>query len=496
MKVLDAKGITMRFPGVIALDNVDITFERGKIHCIIGENGAGKSTLIKCLTGVQDPDEGTIEIAGDNALHHRIAFRKIAYVPQEIDLFPHMTVAENLFMPDGLGVQPWLPIVNDQALFRRAVPFLEKLKITAHPSDLVARISISEQQLLQIAHATVNDECQIVMLDEPTTSLTPEDTGRLFEVLRQLRDEGKSVVFISHKLEEIFAIGDDITVLRNGVRVAQANIDAVDIPWVIEKMTGRLIDQTSSFIPSLPDSEVLLSVRKLSGDKFHDVSFELHRGEILGFSGLVGAGRSEIMQALFGAVAAWGQQIDLDGEPVHFANPSEAVAAGIIYLPEERKQQGILPMLSVRENISVLLLEQITRHGVILGQKERDLVDQIIEQYQIKTASRETAIRLLSGGNQQKIIIGRAMTCNPKVLIFDEPTKGIDVGTKVEIYRLMKKIAEERRIGIILISSEMDELLRCCNRIVAVYEGEITDQFENVGLNKSDLMNAVIGANG
>ncbi|MDF3002506.1 MAG: hypothetical protein K0Q48_2625 [Bacillota bacterium] len=492
MKVLEACNITKVFPGVVALDSVDISFELGEIHCVIGENGAGKSTLIKCLTGVYEPEAGSIRIHGEDAMKNKKLFDKIAYVPQEIDLFEYMTVADNLFLPyERSGLKG---LVNRLELEKRAIPLLERFHIHADPGTLVKEISVSEKQLLQIARATVHQEYEVLLLDEPTTSLTTKDAQVLFEVIEQIRQENKAIVFISHKLEEIFLIGDVLTVFRNGEKVAYSDIHEVDAPWVITQMTGRSLDQSQVFYSEKVADEVLLEVEHLTGEKFADVSFQLRSGEILGFSGLVGAGRSELMQAVFGYLPIYSGAVKLNGTPIKQGDTNYSVRNGLIYLPEERKSQGILPMLSVRENISVSNLDDLRSTVGISKNKEIDLAQQVIRDYDVKTSDMEKKIKFLSGGNQQKVIIGRSMGCSPKVLIFDEPTKGIDVGTKAEIYRMMKTLAEENGMGIILISSEMEEIRKCSNRIVVLYNGKKVGEFGS-DAEKERILSAVIGIN-
>ena len=490
MKVLEATGITKVFPGVVALDSVDVSFEPGEIHCIIGENGAGKSTLIKCLTGVYTPEEGSVMINGSDALKNKELFDKVAYVPQEIDLFGYMSVAENLFIPyEKSGFKG---LVKQRELEKAAIPILEKFSIPVKPDDLVKDISVSSQQLLQIARAVMHENYEVLMLDEPTTSLTTKDTQILFDIVRSIKAQNKAVIFISHKLEEIFALGDVITVFRNGKKVAYSPIGEVNIPWVIRQMTGRELDQSQVFYSEKMTDEVLMEVNGLTGERFTDVSFKLMKGEILGFSGLVGAGRSELMQAIFGILPVYKGEVKINGEPWKLGDPTYSVAHGFIYLPEERKKQGILPVMSIRQNISVAVLEEMRGKIGISPKKEEALAQQVISTYDVKTPDADKQIQFLSGGNQQKVIIGRAMCCEPKILVFDEPTKGIDVGTKAEIYKLMKELAEEKGIGIILISSEMDEVRKCSNRIIALYNGKKAGEFDS-SAEKKDILSAIIG---
>jgi len=494
MHALEAKGISKSFPGVHALDHITIGLEPGKVHCIVGENGAGKSTLIKILTGVYQPDAGSISIFGQDALRHRQLFRKIGYVPQEIDLLPHLTVAENLFLPFSSGIYKDR-FVKRPVLERLALPILEKYRIKARPSDVVGRIPISAQQLLQIAHAIVNQNSEIILLDEPTTSLVSHDILKLFEVIEELKKANKAVVFISHKLEEVFAVGDEITVLRNGVQVGNAAVKDCSIGWVIHKMVGQEIDPAAKYRPAGVRAATVLKVNAISGKGFRNVSFELREGEILGFAGLVGAGRSEIVQGIFGYKPFWSGSIELFGRKIVSPNPARAIRNGVLYLPEARKQQGIFPYLSVLQNISVILVERLRSLLFLISpRKEASLGAQVVRSYNIKAESLAQKIMFLSGGNQQKVIIGRAMYRRPRILIFDEPTKGIDVGAKEEIYRLMKEIAEKEKISIILISSEIDEVIKCSNRILVVYQGEKVGEFPTGETERTEIISAMIGS--
>ena len=491
MPILEAKSLTKVFPGVMALDAVNVAFERGEIHCLVGENGAGKSTLIKCLTGVYEPDEGQVLVDGQAlAPSSKALMRKVAYVPQEIDLFGHMSVAENLFLPYDQSY--FRGLISQRKVEERARPLLAKFGIKVEPHELVKDIPISSQQLLQVARATVNEEYEAILLDEPTTSLTTDDTRLLFDIIRVLKSEGKAVIFISHKLDEVFALGDEITVMRNGRTVASSPISKIGIPAVITLMTGRAIDQNETFLSRADPGEVLLRVEHLTGERFTDISFELRAGEILGFYGLVGAGRSELMQAVFGYLPAYKGSAALKGAAIKLGDTSHAVKRGLVYLPEERKKYGILPLLSITENVSIAVLDKIsTAFGVSAG-KEAALADEVIRAYDVKTPDASKPIRFLSGGNQQKVIIGRAMMTEPAVLVFDEPTKGIDVGTKTEIYRMMRELAEERGVGIILISSEMEEVRKCANRLIILYDGRLVGEFGPED-SKDDILAAVIG---
>lgn len=494
MAFLEAAGLRRDFPGVTALDDVDIAIERGRVHVLAGENGAGKSTLVKLLTGADKPSRGTIRINGADPAADPSLFRSIAYVPQELTLFPHMSVAENLFLPfdrSGHGGA----IVKHGTLERDAREILARFGIAASPGDLVRNISVSDQQLLQIARASTNKDMKVLILDEPTSSLTRTEVDRVFRVISDFRDRDHAIVFISHKMDEVFAIGDDYTVLRNGQKVEAGRIADTDVDGLIRAMSGEALHIGDVFRPEMRSAdagEPILEVTKLSGARFADVSFTLRRGEILGFAGLLGAGRSEVMQTIFGYLKATGGSVRLEGRTWKLGDTSAAIQAGMIYLSEERKHHGIFPLMSLRDNIGLSLYDQTASLAGISSSKERALVGGIIDAYDIKTSSMAKQIVFLSGGNQQKALIGRAMARRPRVLIFDEPTKGIDVRTKAEIYRIMKKLAEEG-VGIILVSSEMDELRRCATRIITVHAGRVTGAFDTATTSNETLVGAIFG---
>ncbi len=493
MAVLEARSITKKFPGVVALHDVNLTLEEGKIHCIVGENGAGKSTLVKVLTGLYQADEGTLTIEGQEMNAHSLHDSEvIAYVPQELNLFRFMSVAENLFIPFNKTKHTSV-FYEKRKMEEEAAPYLKRFNMAVSPGDIVQDIPISEQQLLQVARALSREKFRIIILDEPTTSLTKSESERLFAILRSLRDEGKSIVFISHKLDEVFSIGDHVSVLRNGELVGDASLSDVDQNWIIHKMTGEEIDITKNYIPAEPAGEVLLEVKNLSGYMFEDVSFSVREGEILGFAGLVGAGRSEIMQTLYGYRKKKRGEASYKGQSWKFGNTASSIGNGVIYLTEERKTHGILPFLNVRENIGIVLKDKISAHGVVVPPKDHAVAKKVIGDYSVKTHSTETKIINLSGGNQQKVLIGRAMESTPKVVIFDEPTKGIDVKTKEEIYRMMKELAEKERVGIILISSEMEELLKCSNRIITMYNGRVSSEIAGKDITQKQILRAIIG---
>ena len=493
MPLIEARNISRRFPGVIALNDVSLNIEAGQVHILAGENGAGKSTLVKILTGAYAPSSGSLRIDGEDPTTRPGLFDRIAYVPQELSLFEHMTVAENLFMPfDKSGTARY---VIDRAMLNTAArEYIERFEIHVEPEDLVKNIPVADRQLLQIARASTRRHFKTIILDEPTSSLTIRETERLFGIIRQLRERGHAVVFISHKMEEIFALGDVVTVLRNGELVATRPLADLDVRALIRLMSGEEIEIDRHFQPCHAAGETLLVVDRLSGYRFRDVSFSLRRHEILGFAGLVGAGRSELMQTIFGYLKASGGSVHVNDRPWKLGDTHFSTRHGVLYLSEERRLHGILPLLGVRENVGVSIFDRtLNALGVISRNKERTAVERLVADYEVKTASIDKQIMYLSGGNQQKVIIGRAMSGQPTILIFDEPTKGIDVKTKAEIYRLMQRLAEEG-VGIILVSSDMDELRKCASRILTMYHGTVNGEFQTAATSNQQLVAAILGA--
>ncbi|NPD16781.1 sugar ABC transporter ATP-binding protein [Xinfangfangia sp. D13-10-4-6] len=491
MAYLEARGLGRDFPGVTALNGVDLSVELGRTHILAGENGAGKSTLVRILTGTDRASRGDLLIDGKDPLTDPALFRTIAYVPQELSLFPDVTVAENLFMPFARSGHAGL--VNRKKMEAEAQIYLDRFGIRARPSDLVRHIPVPDQQLLQIARASTNKEMKVLILDEPTSALTASEVDRVFRVIRDFLASGHAIVFISHKMEEVFGIGDDYTVLRNGEKVDAGRIADIDEPALIRAMSGRDVRIDEHFRPASAVSDVIMQVDGLTGQGFADASFTLRRGEILGFAGLVGAGRSELMQTIFGFRRAKSGQVTVEGKAWKLNDPAASVQAGMLYLSEERKHHGIFPLLSLRENIGLSVLSLTSGKAGINAGRERGIVAKVIEDYGIRAAGQGQKIATLSGGNQQKAIIGRAMATTPRILVFDEPTKGIDIRTKAEIYRIMKTLAEEG-VGIILISSEMTELRRCASRIITMHSGTITGDYDAATTNSETLVGAIFGS--
>ncbi|WP_148255460.1 sugar ABC transporter ATP-binding protein [Aidingimonas lacisalsi] len=490
MAYLSVDRVSKEFPGVRALDDVSLDIELGQVHTLAGENGAGKSTLVKMLTGLDRPTDGRV-IIGAEGPGEQDSHEAIAYVPQEINLFVNMTVAENLFMPFS-RTHPGMGLFKRRNLEREAQSWIERFNIHARPSDKVTDISVSDQQLLQIARACTNEHMKVLILDEPTSALTDAEVDRVFAVVRDVVASGCAVVFISHKFDEMFAISDVISVLRNGRLRATCQADELTQDQLIELMSGEEIDTDTRLQPESSPGDLLLRVSGLSGKGFEDVSFDLRRGEVLGFAGLVGAGRSEVMQTLLGFLPKRAGEAEHRGRPWKFGDTRYAVRQGLAYLSEDRKFHGIFPGQSLRRNIGMSLFHTTGKKGVIAAGRERGIVHDIIASYDIKTSTIDKDIVFLSGGNQQKAIIGRAMACSPDILIFDEPTKGIDIRTKMDIYRLVKELAENG-VGVILVSSEMDELNRCASRIITMYEGRISGEFNTESATNNELIAAIHG---
>ncbi|MBF4692498.1 sugar ABC transporter ATP-binding protein [Fusibacter ferrireducens] len=498
--ILKMRGIEKMFPGVVALDHVDFTLRQGEIHALMGENGAGKSTLIKVLTGVYELDGGEIFI-GDHAKPvvmdspQRAKAMGISAVYQEISLCPNLTVAENLFIgrePRKHGFIDW------KAIHERSQVILKALDIPVDYSKPLDECSIAIQQMVAIARA-VDMKCQVLILDEPTSSLDDSEVEKLFELMTQLKNQGVGIVFVTHFLEQVYAICDKITVLRNGELVGEYAVDALPRIQLVAKMMGKDFDDLKKIKNdadrrvNYQQMEPLIEAEGL-GRKNHIKPFDLsvYSGEVVGFTGLLGSGRSELVRSLYGADKPDCGKLKMHNQEIRFRTPKDAINKGLAYLPEDRKRDGIIDDLSVRENIIIALQ---AKRGLFkpMGRKEmEEFADQYIELLQIKTASRETPIKNLSGGNQQKVIIGRWLLTNPEYLILDEPTRGIDIGTKTEIQKLILKLAKEG-MGIAFISSEIDEMLRTCSRMIVMRDHEKVGELNGNALTQEHIMNTIAG---
>jgi ribose transport system ATP-binding protein len=467
------RGITKRFPGVTALDGVDFELERSEVHVILGENGAGKSTLIKMLSGAYQPDEGEILLDGERVEIPSASVAQalgISTIYQEFNLVPQLSVAENVF----LGRQPRrLGLVDRRKMRQEARKLLERIKVRVDPDAPISALGVAQRQMVEIAKA-LSLEARILIMDEPTASLSGQEVERLFEIVRGLKEEGVGVVFISHHLEEVREIGDRVTVLRDGKMVGQVPADT-DNPELVRMMVGRSIE--NQFPRRRPEvGEILLEVEHLSRQGIlEDISFQLRAGEVVGMAGIVGAGRTELARAIFGADPSDSGEVRVRGERMRPRNPRESKHRSIGFVTEDRQGQGIVPPLSVVENLALASLERYTRAGLLNRREERSRAEKMIEDLNIRTPGPDQEVRYLSGGNQQKVVIGRWLLAESKVMIMDEPTRGIDVGARVEIYELMNELTENGA-GILMISSDLPEVLGMSDRILVMSGGRITGE--------------------
>ncbi|MDT0175964.1 sugar ABC transporter ATP-binding protein [Pantoea sp. RRHST58] len=470
---LEAEGISKFFPGVKALDNVSLRVRPGSVHALMGENGAGKSTLMKCLIGMYRPDRGTIRIKGEPVQFQDTmdALRSgISMIHQELNLVPYMTVAENIW----LGREPMkYGFVDHGKLNQQTQTLLNQLNIRLKADRLVGDLSIAAQQMVEIAKA-VSWNADVVIMDEPTSALTESEVAHLFTIIRDLRAQGKAIIYISHKMDEIFAITDEISIFRDGSWVGSNHTAQFTRQSLITQMVGRELTQLFPKFNNAIGEEVLTVRGLTSKDRFQDVSFSLRRGEILGVAGLVGAGRSEVMESLFGMESVDSGEVLIDGVPVTIDSPSTAIEKGMAFLTEDRKKSGLFLVLSVMENMSIVNMPEYSgKSGFVSHVKmAQDCMEQI-QRLNIKTPTMDQIINNLSGGNQQKVLIARWLLAQPKILILDEPTRGIDVGAKAEIYRLISELAN-RGVAIIMVSSELPEILGMSDRVMVMHQGRIT----------------------
>ena len=495
--VLSMRNISKSFPGVRALQNVDFTLCKGEIHALMGETGAGKSTLIKVLTGVYPKDAGQIHIAGQQK---EVVVKSpqdaqnlgISTVYQEITLCPNLSVAENMFIGRGNN-----RVIQWRSLRNRTTEILETLNIPARATQPLSTCSLAVQQMVAIARA-VDMDCKVLILDEPTSSLDENEVEKLFSLMRELKAKGVGIIFITHFLEQVYAVCDRITVLRNGELVGAYEIKDLPRVQLISKMMGKDLDEITGLHHQhvLPASEGAIPVfeaRGLSsteGTKAFD--FRIHKGEVNGFTGLLGSGRSESVRAIFGADRITGGKVKVNGAEVKISKPKDAMKCGIGYLPEDRKQDGIVEDLSVRDNI-ILALQVMRGFFRPFSKSEAEaFADKYIQLLGIKTASSETPIKSLSGGNQQKAILARWLLTNPQYLILDEPTRGIDVGTKVEIQKLVLKLAEDG-VSVTFISSEIEEMLRTCSRLIVMRDRSIVGELRGEDLTQGKIMHTIAG---
>ena len=494
--VLQMRNIHKSFPGVKALQGVDFTLRKGEVHALMGENGAGKSTLIKVLTGVYGKDEGQISMEGKEVLIHspqEAQKNGISTVYQEITLCPNLSVAENMYIGRLDNIyQNWKKMNSD------ADKILQSLDIPAKATQQLSSCSLAVQQMVAIARA-VDTDCKVLILDEPTSSLDEQEVEKLFKLMRDLKARGVGIVFVTHFLDQVYEICDRITVMRDGKLVGEFEIETLPRVQLVSKMLGKELDDLSdiqgeySTYQNKEGEAPVFEAEGLSSDAgIRPFDFPIRKGEVNGFTGLLGSGRSESVRAIFGADRILGGNVKVNGKPVKIKKPIDAMKQGIAYLPEDRKRDGIVGDLSVRDNI--LLAQQVLR-GFLkpFTKAEADkIADEYIKLLSVKTASADTPIKSLSGGNQQKVILARWLLTHPEYLILDEPTRGIDVGTKVDIQKLVLKLASEG-MSVTFISSELDEMLRTCSRLIVMRDGRMVGELSGEDLNQNKVMNTIAG---
>lgn len=494
--ILRTRGISMLFPGTVALDNVDYNVWRGKVNVIIGENGAGKSTLMKILAGVQQPSLGEIHLNGE-PVHFsstRDAARHgIGMVHQELNLFENLSVAENIFL--GRELQHGVAPINEAEQEKRTAALLKRLDQPISPREPVGNLKVGQQQLVEIAKALA-ENADILILDEPTSALSKTEVDILFRVIRELTRQGVSIIYISHRLEELMAIGDVITILRDGKFQAEAKVADIDVPWIVREMLGS--DPVSTFLapgrtfgaPVL-EAEHITCVNAAGVNVVNDVSFNIHAGEIVGIYGLMGAGRTELFECLLGTERNYLGKIWLDSKPVpQRLIPAERIRMGMSLVPEDRKRTGIFPVSSVASNLTIASLWRRLQRGFAIARKEEDaVVATTIGNLSIKVSSPDVEIQALSGGNQQKVVIGRSLLTNPKVLFLDEPTRGIDVGAKADVFRMMVTLSEQG-IAVVFSTSDLKEIMAVSDRILVMSGGKLTADIAREQAEESALVTA------
>lgn len=491
--LLEMRGITKQFPGVLALDDVSLDLREGEVHCLLGENGAGKSTLMKILAGAQPADKGDILIGGrpaDITSPARARALGVSMIYQEFNLSPFLSVAENIF----LGREPRIaktPFIDGARLRRDAEEVLRHMGVTLDVRLPVNRLSVAQMQMVEIAKA-VSVNARILVMDEPSATLTDHELASLFTLIGELRARGMGILYISHRLEEVFQIGDRATVMRDGRHVATRDVADLTREDIIRMMVGRALTEEFPKV-SLPRGAERLRVEGLAREGlFSDVGFSLHAGEIVGLTGLVGSRRTEVVRAIFGADRLSAGRVIVDGKEVAVSSPRDAIANGIGLLTEDRKNQGLVLGMSVRENITLANLGALVRGIFVKGGEERRVAEDFVRELQIKTPSVEQAVQLLSGGTQQKVVLARWLFTQAGILMFDEPTRGVDVGAKTEIFRLMNALLE-RGAAVLMVSSELPEVLGMCDRILVMHEGRLAGELPRAEATQERIMQLATG---
>jgi rhamnose transport system ATP-binding protein len=488
------KDIKKYFYGVKALDGVDFKIRTGEVHALIGENGAGKSTLVKILAGVHQPTAGTV-IFNDKPVQFpspQVSQRAgISAIHQEATMFLELSIAENIFMGHHIrnksnGLLSWKEMKS------KTQTLLDKLELNIHPDTKVKNLSVAQRHMVEVAKA-LSLNAKIVIMDEPTSALTLKEVEYLYKIIKKLKSEGKAIIFISHKFEEVFEIADYFTVLRDGKYIGEGKIADITIDKIVQMVIGRSLEQMYPKL-EVEQGDIILKVENLTKiGIFKNVSFELHKGEILGFFGLVGAGRSEVMQTIFGIDSKTSGEVFINGAKINITNPSDAMNYGLAYLPEDRQIQGAILAMNIRENITLPIIDRISRHIFLDHNREFEITDEYGKYIEIKASGWEQLVEDLSGGNQQKVVLAKWIATKPRILIMDEPTKGIDVATKATVHNFISELAKQG-IAVILISSELPEILGMSNNIIVMHEGVVTAKFTREEANSKKIIRAAIGS--
>ena len=494
--VLLMEGIDKSFPGVDALKKCCFDLKRGEVHALVGENGAGKSTLMKIVAGIYSKDNGKLIYKGeevDISNPHAAQQMGISMVHQELNLMPHLTAAQNIF----IGREPHRGLLLDEnALNDKAQEIFDMMRLKVNPRTKVAELTVAKQQMVEIAKA-LSFNSDVLVFDEPSAALTDVEIAELFRIIRQMKKDGVGIIYITHRLEELEEISDRITVLRDGLYVDTVKTKKATINQIIKMMVGRVIYESTPEIPENPSQDIVLEVKNLSrGTKLKDINFKLKKGEVLGFAGLVGAGRTEVARAIFGADPFESGEVFVNNKKVKIKRPSDAVAHDIAYLSEDRKRYGLCLGLDVKNNIALTIFEKMTSFlGWVNDKNIYKIAKRIVDQLSIKTPSLEQKVINLSGGNQQKLVVGKWLAKDADILIFDEPTRGIDVGAKQEIYSLLNELAKQGK-SIIMISSELPEILRMSHRVIVMCEGRITGELDYGDATQENIMQFATMRNG
>lgn len=484
--ILELNNIIKTYPGVVALNDVTIKVAKGETHALVGENGAGKSTLIKTCTGAVVPDSGQIIVGGKgfSSMTPKLSEENgIAVIYQEFNLVGELSVAENIFL--GRAIRKGL-VIDRKAMVEQSREIFKQFDIDIDPNELVSNLTVGYQQIVEIAKA-ISQKAKILIMDEPSAPLTKSEVESMFSIVDKLKEAGVTIIYISHRLDEIFRLTDRITIMRDGEKVKTLNTNETNIDEIVKLMVGRELKETYPSRESSVTDETLLEVKNLCGNGLTDISFQIRRGEVLGFAGLIGSGRTELAELIFGAKPKTSGQIIFKGKEISPRTPRQAIDHGIALVPEDRKKQGALLHIDIKSNISMAILNRISKASVVNKKEENRIAKDYKEKLKIKTPNLEQLVKNLSGGNQQKVILGKWLASNPDLIILDEPTRGIDVGAKYEIYKLINTLVESGKT-ILMISSEMEEIMGMSDRIIVLSEGKISGMLKKDDFDQETIM--------